>query len=88
MKDVSLASIRNVSFLKEILPMLQAQVDEMVRALENRVFTDLNRGELTPEKALEAWIEKLSYRKLIGKLEQKLKIGQFEGEKYAKELEK
>lgn len=87
MNPKALGDVRNVAFLREVMPVLDAKVEEMVKALENRVYMDLQQGILTPERALEAWIEKLSYRKLISKLDQSLKMGQYQGEKLASELE-
>jgi phage shock protein A len=80
-------SVRNVAFLRELMPYLEAELAKMDKALENKTFSAMNKGELTPQLALEAWIEKNSYAKLLGKLSQQVRIGQSIGEKHRTTLE-
>jgi hypothetical protein len=83
-----LASIREGVKLDALMPYVADEVSKMERALENRVQSELQAGTLTPEKALQAWIEKLSYRKLLSKFTQKVSIGQSMGQKHQSSLEK
>lgn len=79
--------IRNVAIIQSFLPYLEAELAKMDRALENRVLTALEHGELTPQQALEAWYEKATYTKLIRRLTQTVRVGQTKGAAFANELE-
>ena len=71
-----LGSVRDMAIIAELLPYLRAELTKLDKALENKAFSDLTSGKLTPERAIEAWIEKASYAKLLKKMEQKVKMGQ------------
>lgn len=67
--------IRNVALLREIIPIVDAELTKLDRALENRVFSAVLNGGLTPEVAQQAWFEKIAYRKIRTSLEQKARLG-------------
>lgn len=71
-----LASVRDVAQLLAMLPYLEQEVAVMERALETRIFRNLNEGTLTPEAALYAWQEKASYRRLLAKFQSRIRQGQ------------
>lgn len=73
-KDI--AAVRDIAVLDQMYPYVQSTVNEMERALENRIMTELAEGTLTPEKALQAWIEKVSYRKILSRFNTRLRVGQ------------
>ena len=80
--------VRNVSFLVELMPFLEREIGELVKALENKIFSALNKGELTPQDALNAWAEKNSYVKLLSKFKQRVRSGQSIAGQYQTTLEK
>lgn len=63
---------------------LQAPITEdiqkMIRQAENRVFQAISDGSLTPEMALQGWYEVNSYHRLLQKFNQRIKMGQSQGE--------
>jgi hypothetical protein len=61
--------------LSGMVPYLQAEVDRMDAQLETRVFKALEAGKLTPEEALSAWMEKRALKRLLQKIEHKVKLG-------------
>ena len=88
MKVEDLSAIRDGAFIAGVMPNLDAEVAAMDRALETRTLSALERGELTPEAALSAWIEKSAYRKLLNRFRQKIAYGQALGQKSAEKLDK
>lgn len=79
--------IKEAAKLSGFLPDLQTYVDKMERALDNRIFTALDDKTLTPEQALYAWMEKKTYRQLLKRVEQQVKIGVTVGERRSVELQ-
>lgn len=73
--------------LQGFLPYLEDAVKQMEAGLEGRIFQLLDKGELTPDLALYAWMEKLAYRRLLRKFDQKVRSGQHLGQKFEKALE-
>lgn len=61
-------------------PYLKDYVEKMERTLVNKVFRALEEKTLTPEVALYAWMELLSYRRLLRKFQQQVQIGIAVGE--------
>ena len=88
MDPKAIVDVRNVSFLTELMPFLEVEIAGLVKALENKTFSALNKGELTPQDALNAWAEKNSYVKLLTKFKQRVNIGQDLGGKLQTTLEK
>ena len=84
----AIADVRNVSFLVELMPFLEVEIAGLVKTLENKTFSALNKGELTPQDALNAWAEKNSYIKLLSKFKQRINTGQDLGGKFQASLEK
>ena len=70
-----------------MLPYLAKELGGMEAAVVARVFQDLETGVLTPEKAIQAWIEVRQLRKLLKRLETHIKIGQTAGQRAKPELE-
>ena len=88
MDPKAISEVRNVSFLVELMPFLESEIGELIKALENKTFSALNKGELTPQDAINAWAEKNSYVKLLSKFKQRVRIGQSVGETVKNTLEK
>jgi len=82
-----LSNVREVAFLAEVKPYLDKEIEALERALDNRTYQALDRGELTPQRALEAWIEKVSYHRISRKIQQQITMGQAAGERAKSVLE-
>lgn len=63
------------------LPYLREALDKMEDLLERKTFDALDKGELTPDKALFAWQEKLVLRRVLARFDQKLRVSQAIGER-------
>lgn len=70
-----MSTIHEAARLAGFLPVLKEYTDKMERALENRTFLALNQRTLTPEMALQAWMEKHAYRQLVSRVEQGIAMG-------------
>lgn len=62
--------------LQRKLPTLQGELEGMEEALISRVFKAVEERKLSPEQALYAWLELMSYRQLSRRLNAKVKVGQ------------
>jgi len=87
MEPNDLRSIRDVQIMESLRPYLEAEVDKQINAVQNRVLSQLERGELDPQLALNAWVEVQTLRKLVNKFKQTVRMGQSKGQTYASELE-
>lgn len=87
MKSEDLSAIRQGAELANMLPVIEAETARQEKALENRVLMELSKGTLTPEAALQAWMEKAAIRRLLSSFQSKVRIGQTIGEANAKLLE-
>lgn len=65
-----------------ILPEIENFLNSMEDALERKVYAALDKGELTPQAALNAWIEKRTMQQLYTKFAQRVKMAQTMGTQY------
>lgn len=72
--------------LAQFRPYLEDYVSKMETSLEVKVFKALEDKTLTPELALYAWMEKLSYRRLLRKYNSDVNIGQSAAKRAAKAM--
>lgn len=79
MKVEDLAAIRQGAKMQEMLPYVQDVVSKQERAIDNRVLMRYEAGELTPQAALEAWVEKIALRKVLRAFDFTIKMGQGAG---------
>lgn len=73
--------------LAGVLPYLTETLDKMEQALDNKLYSLLNKNELTPEVALYAWQEKHVLHKLRKSFNTKVRLGEAVAERNATELE-
>ena len=62
-----LALAHEAARLAGILPEIEGFLGRMQRAVETRTLIALDKGLLTPDQALYAWMEVGTLRKLLGK---------------------
>lgn len=74
-EDKELGEIHDGARLLQMLPYLKAEADNAMRAIENSVMGLVNAGTLTPETAQQKWIEYISYRRMVQRMEQKVRMG-------------
>jgi len=74
MKLGELEQAKSLAILDNIRPYLEADIKKLIEALENRTYMELEQGKLTPERALNAWIEKNTYRKLLSRYSQRMEV--------------
>jgi hypothetical protein len=72
--------------LAGFLPYLEEEIYKMEQLLEDQVFKKLAAKALTPEMALEAWIEKVAYRRLLKRFNQTVRMGTSIAEQHQEDL--
>lgn len=65
----------------KLLPILEAETAKLEDIVKRRVFSALEKGELTDREALTSWMELHAMEKLKRKLNQQVKAGQSSGER-------
>lgn len=70
-----LASLADLAKLAGFMPYLASQIASLEKRLEARVFKAIQDGTLTPETALNLWIEKKNYHDLLKGFQTKVKLG-------------
>ena len=70
-----------------ILPEIEDFLSKIEEAQERKVFAALDKGELTPQAALNAWIEKRLMRQLYSRFAQRVKIAQTVGQEHQHDME-
>lgn len=86
MKPEELAEIRNGARVANMLPYVEDEIERMQKTLKTKTFELVRKGELTPERAVHAWMELYSYDRLLRTFRTKVKMGESAGEKTATEL--
>lgn len=81
-----MAKISEGARLAGFLPYIEQEVAKMERMVENKAYLHIMKGTLTPEMALNYWLEKKAYHSLLTRFEQKVKIGQLAGNRLGVEL--
>lgn len=79
--------IGNLAHLVGFLPYLEDAISKMEQALETRVYMQMDKGELTPDKAMYYWQEKLVLRRILRRFQQRTRAGQSLGERLQQQME-
>lgn len=58
-----------------VLPYIEAQIDTLARALDHRMISAAANGTMTPELALEGWMERIAYSKLLKHFQTVVRMG-------------
>lgn len=69
------------------LPYIKDEVEGLERRLITQTLTSLQKRELTPEAALQSWIELAAYRALIKRMTMKTMVGVTASERQAQILQ-
>lgn len=80
--DSDLAAVGEAGIIAQALPYLMAELDRMEKTLETRVAMRVDSDEgLSPDFAVEAWMEKMAYRRLRNSLTKRVQLGRVAGER-------
>ncbi len=82
-----LGSVRDGLLIAGFLPYLQQEVAKMCQGVETRMSDAQAKAELTPELALNGWLEVFAARRLLRRFESMVKVGQSQGQRVAPALE-
>jgi hypothetical protein len=75
-RDDDMLALRHGQAAEGDLSNLGPALEKLTMAVNTRIFTKLLRGEtVTPEEALQAWLEKYSYHRLTHELRKTVRKG-------------
>lgn len=78
--SVSEAEIRRLSrngvAMQGVLPYVEDNIATMARALDNRMLSAITNGTMTPEMALEGWMERAAYMKMLKHFQTVVRMGE------------
>ena len=78
--SVSEAEIRRLSrngvAMSGVLPYVEDNIAAMARALDNRMLSAITNGTMTPELALEGWMERAAYSKTLKHFQTVVRMGE------------
>lgn len=74
-----LIAVRDSAHIDALLPYLRVELERLEAGVEARAASALAAGTLEPQLAVNLWVEKLSYRKLMRNLEARVKVGHAAG---------
>ena len=86
MTPKDLGIIREGAHLQSVLPYIQATIAKLEAMLDTRMYALLVANQLTPEVALQAWMQKHAYHQILRRFEQAVNIGVSVGERNVQEL--
>lgn len=69
------------AYLTNAMPYIEEQLAKMIRAVDQRAYRAIAQNELTPEMALNLWLERNAYNSLAVRLGQKVRLAQNLSEK-------
>ena len=75
-RDNAMLALRTGQAAEGDLSNLGPALDKLSAHVDNRIFAKLLRGEtVTPEEALQAWLEKFSFHRLRQELQKTIRVG-------------
>ena len=77
-----LGAVRDTAAMVNYMPYIEHAAQEAEGAIVRRVMQDLGSNELTPEKALYAWMQIKAYRDLKSRMQSGIAKGQSAGENF------
>lgn len=81
-----LSKVTEGAYLASLLPYLEGEVERQENLIIRRVIGMHEKGELTPDGALSAWMELIALRKLLKGLDTRVRVGQSAAERVAPEM--
>jgi len=80
-RDTDMLALRHGQSAEGDLSNLGPALTKLGEAVDIRIFAKILRGEaVTPEEALQAWLEKYSYYRLTKELQKTIRIGRLAAE--------
>lgn len=70
-----IGKVNDLIIVNQVYPYVESEVLAMVKSVEARTFAKIEKGELTPEAAMAAWMEKLAYVRLLKRFKTRKAIG-------------
>lgn len=70
-------------YLRTALPTLEAELEQQSSITARRIFDAIRDGNLTPEKAMNAWHELYGYERLLRRLRKRVRHGESIGNRVA-----
>jgi len=71
-----------------LVHLLEEEIGKLQREVDGRVETQMATGGLTPEVALQAWYEKMAYRRLLKRLTTTADLGRVASEQLSPQMER
>lgn len=78
-----LRTVSEGAALAASLPHMEKELEGMIRAVRNQMFSHVEHKTLTPEIAFSAWMEVHSYEKLLKRMKTRVTLGTTTGEEIA-----
>jgi hypothetical protein len=75
----SAGKVRDLTVILPLLPYLEAEVEALQRQVDVKVSMEINKGTLTPDKALAYWSERNALASLINRFHGRVSAGQAAG---------
>lgn len=76
-----LVQVRDGARISGMLPYLEDYVERQIHIVEMRVFDQSDKGTLTPDGAVSAWMEVKALRRMVRSMKQKGRVGVSIGER-------
>lgn len=86
-EQIDASTIVEGARLAGILPYLNEALNKLESVVDTKMYTLMNKNELTPEVALYAWQEKHVLHKLRKSFNSKVRLGEAVAERNATDLE-
>ena len=67
---------RSGAAVSGVLPYVEDNIVTMARALDNRMLSAIANGRMTPEMALEGWMERAAYVKILKHFQTVVRMGE------------
>lgn len=80
-KPMELAKIATLGPLQAAMPAIEAHVEQKLKAVDNRVRSAMIGGTLTPEHAMQAWMQRFSLQELLKGLDSTQEAAKSVGER-------
>lgn len=75
-----LGKVRDASIIRNILPYIETEISDLTNIINHKAYFLIEQGKMTNEIALNLWLEKNAYRKLLSRIKKRITIGQTAGQ--------
>lgn len=82
MNPSDLLAIKAGAEIMEAMPYVQTEIEGMIKTVQTRAYTAIRKGTMTPDVAIDLWMEANAYDQLLKKLTTRVTVAHSMADKH------